>query len=51
MDEANVQGEDFKHSELQLTPAVTPFGNLVDRRVIDGEISRHMGSGIEYLEP
>ncbi len=40
----------FKHSELTLKPAVTPTGTSSIARVINGEISRHMGGGIEYLE-
>lgn len=40
----------FKHSEMTLKPAVTPTGTSMIARVINGEISRHMGGGIEYLE-
>jgi hypothetical protein len=40
----------FKHSELQLKPAVTPFGNLVDHPCDQRRDQPAYGGGIEYLE-
>ena len=40
----------FKHSELHFILAKTPDGDTRIARVINGEISRHMGGGLEILE-
>jgi ethanolamine utilization protein EutQ len=43
-------GRHFKHSELPFILAKTPDGDTRIARVINGEISRHMGGGLEILE-
>ena len=40
----------FKHSEIELKPAITPTGTTSIARLINGANSREMGAGIEYLE-